>query len=78
MQAVKLNQPQYAQYDGAGVLAFVNDGSSNTYATGNPLVVVLPRNFVSLAAPAQNLHDQLDAYIGLARNTGADRRKHWF
>jgi prepilin-type N-terminal cleavage/methylation domain-containing protein len=65
MQAVKLNQPQYAQYDGAGVLAFVNDGSSNTYATGNPDVGLPGGIAIALAAPAQNLHDQLDAYIGL-------------
>jgi Tfp pilus assembly protein FimT len=61
MQAVKNNLPQYAQYT-AGGLAFVNDGSTTTYAVGNP-DVALAGTLTFNAAPTAN-HSQLDAFIG--------------
>jgi Tfp pilus assembly protein FimT len=64
MQAVKNNQPQYAQYDATGTLAFVNDGSTATYATGNPDVGLAGSLSIPAAAPAANLHAQLDNYVG--------------
>src|SRR5205807_8870528 len=54
MQAVKNNQPQYAQFDATGVLAFVNDGSTTTYAVGNP-DVGLAGGLSFNAAPASSL-----------------------
>jgi prepilin-type N-terminal cleavage/methylation domain-containing protein len=64
MQAVKTNQPQYVQYDATGTLAFVNDGSTTTYATGNPDVGLAGALSIPAAAPASSLHVQLDTYIG--------------
>lgn len=61
MQAVKNNLPQYAQYTGSG-LVFVNDGSTNTYAVGNPDVAVTG-DLTFSAAPTPT-HNQLDDYIG--------------
>ena len=64
MQAVKLNQPQYAQYDPNTNIAFVNDGSTATYTSGNPDVGLT--GGLSFQAPAQTApdHTQLDTYVG--------------
>jgi len=61
MQAVKNNQPQYAQYTASG-LAFVNDGSTTTYAVGNA-DVALAGGLAFNAAPTPD-HGQLDNYVG--------------
>jgi Tfp pilus assembly protein FimT len=61
MQAVKLNQPQYAQFDPTTGVAFVNDGSTGTYTAGNPDVGLTGGLSFSNTAPD---HTQLDAYVG--------------
>jgi Tfp pilus assembly protein FimT len=61
MQAVKNNLPQYAQYT-AGGLVFVNDGSTTTYAVGNPDVAVA--GDLTFNATPTPTHNQLDDYIG--------------
>jgi prepilin-type N-terminal cleavage/methylation domain-containing protein len=62
MQAVKLNQPQYAQYDAAFSTAFVNDGSTTTYSTGNPDVGMAAG--MSFSESSLPVHTQLDTYVG--------------
>jgi|SRR5579864_305067 len=61
MQAVKLNQPQYAQFDPTTGVAFVNDGSTATYANGNPDVGLTGGLSFPTTAPD---HTQLDTYVG--------------
>jgi Tfp pilus assembly protein FimT len=61
MQAVKLNQPQYAQYDTTTGVAFVNDGSTASYTAGNPDVGLTGGLAFSNTAPD---HSQLDTYVG--------------
>jgi Tfp pilus assembly protein FimT len=64
MQAVKLNQPQYAQYDPTTGVAFVNDGSTATYAAGNPDVGLTGGlSFQAIGSTAID-HSQLDTYVG--------------
>ena len=64
MQAVKFNQPQYAQYDPTTGVAFVNDGSTATYAVGNPDVGLTGSLSFQAAAQTPPDHTQLDTYVG--------------
>lgn len=60
MQAVKTNQPAYANYNSNNV-AFVTGDPANAYVSGNPDVAVA--SGLSFQAVPPN-HDQLDAYLG--------------
>lgn len=65
MQAVKLNQPQYAQYDPNTNVAFVNDGSTGTYTSGNPDVgLTSGLAFQNTGVTTPPDHTQLDTYVG--------------
>ena len=65
MQAVKFNQPQYAQYDPTTGVAFVNDGSTATYAAGNPDVGLTGGlSFQATIGSTAIDHSQLDTYVG--------------
>jgi prepilin-type N-terminal cleavage/methylation domain-containing protein len=65
MQAVKLNQPQYAQYDPNTGVAFVNDGSTAAYTAGNPDVGLTGGlSFQNTAQTTAPDHTQLDTYVG--------------
>ena len=68
MQAVKLNQPQYAQYDPNTGVAFVNDGSTATYTAGNPDVGLLGGLSFDINGPTD--HSQLDTYLGYTPSGG--------
>jgi type II secretory pathway pseudopilin PulG len=62
MQAVKLNQPQYAQFDPATKMAFANDGTTATYATGNPDIAL--GSGLSFQIPIDAWRAQFDTYVG--------------
>ena len=63
MQAVKTNQPAYANAPLLGTIAFVSSDNSMTYATGEPDIALA--STVSFQAPpaTAGFHTQLDTYL---------------